>query len=356
MSELWVNTFKNENGNGAPDFPNGITVTGVVTSTTLNATVSGDLTVTGDIGCAGTITYEDVARVDATGISTFREGFKVGPLTGIALTTYNDGSIRTSGVVTATQFYGGGGNLTGIDATAIQTGNTVVQTNASRIDSKVSNVGILTVTSAGINVTGVVTATSFVGSGANLTGITQTTINNNADDRVITGSGTANTLNGEVNLTFSSSALTVRGGSGDTTINLRRINAAGSNGNTFGNILWSDNNGNTVAQLRANRATAVDDANIVFSTRSTGGSVTERVYINNSGHLTPAANNTYDLGSSALKWRNLYTNDLNLSNEGSSNDVDGTWGDYKIQEGEFDLFLINNRNGKKYKFNLTEVN
>ena len=37
------------------------------------------------------------------------------------------------------------------------------------------------------------------------------------------------------------------------------------------------------------------------------------------------------------------------------NDVDGTWGDYTIQEGESDLFLINNRNGKKYKFNLTEV-
>ena len=28
---------------------------------------------------------------------------------------------------------------------------------------------------------------------------------------------------------------------------------------------------------------------------------------------------------------------------------------YTIQEGESDLFLINNRNGKKYKFNLTEV-
>ena len=38
-----------------------------------------------------------------------------------------------------------------------------------------------------------------------------------------------------------------------------------------------------------------------------------------------------------------------------ANDVDGTWGDYTIQEGESDLFLINNRSGKKYKFNLTEV-
>ena len=42
-------------------------------------------------------------------------------------------------------------------------------------------------------------------------------------------------------------------------------------------------------------------------------------------------------------------------NEGGKNEVDGTWGNYTIQEGESDLFLINKRNGKKYKFNLTEV-
>jgi len=73
------------------------------------------------------------------------------------------------------------------------------------------------------------------------------------------------------------------------------------------------------------------------------------------GHVLPNANNTYDLGSTSYRWRNIYTNDLNLSNEGSANDVDGTWGSYTIQEGAEDLFLVNKRNGKKYKFNLTEV-
>ena len=73
------------------------------------------------------------------------------------------------------------------------------------------------------------------------------------------------------------------------------------------------------------------------------------------GSLRPLSNNAYDLGTSSLRWRNIFTNDLNLSNEGSKNSVDGTWGDYTIQEGESDLYLINNRNGKKYKFNLTEV-
>ena len=83
--------------------------------------------------------------------------------------------------------------------------------------------------------------------------------------------------------------------------------------------------------------------------------ITERMKINSSGNLVPALNDTYDLGASALRWQNVYTTDLQLSNEGKANDVDGTWGDYTIQEGESDLFLINNRNGKKYKFNLTEV-
>ena len=77
--------------------------------------------------------------------------------------------------------------------------------------------------------------------------------------------------------------------------------------------------------------------------------------INTNGTLYPAANNSYDIGDSSTRVRNIYTNDLHLSNEGSSNDVDGTWGDWTIQEGETDLFLKNNRSGKKYKFNLTEV-
>tara|TARA_Y100000592_G_scaffold32114_2_gene51074 strand:- start:163 stop:987 length:825 start_codon:yes stop_codon:yes gene_type:complete len=71
--------------------------------------------------------------------------------------------------------------------------------------------------------------------------------------------------------------------------------------------------------------------------------------------LTPATNNAYDLGSSSLRWANLFVNDFNLSNEGHKNDIDGTWGSYTIQEGESDLFLINKRTNKKYKFVLQEV-
>ncbi len=75
--------------------------------------------------------------------------------------------------------------------------------------------------------------------------------------------------------------------------------------------------------------------------------------------IKPNANGTLDLGASGTRWRNIYTSDIDLSNElkkdEGGNEVDGTWGAYTIQEGENDLFLINRRSGKRYKFNLTEV-
>ena len=80
-----------------------------------------------------------------------------------------------------------------------------------------------------------------------------------------------------------------------------------------------------------------------------------RIYVDTSGNTTPNADNSQDLGSSTKRWANIYSADLQLSNEGSVNDVDGTWGNYTIQEGENDLFLLNRRSGKKYKFMLQEV-
>ena len=91
-------TITNAGANGAPNFPNGLTVTGVITSTTLNANVSGDLTVTGNLGVGGTVTYEDVTNVDSVGVITARDG------------------IRCTGIVTATAFHGSGASLTGIVA------------------------------------------------------------------------------------------------------------------------------------------------------------------------------------------------------------------------------------------------
>ena len=80
-----------------------------------------------------------------------------------------------------------------------------------------------------------------------------------------------------------------------------------------------------------------------------------RLEIQNGGDVLPGGDNSQDLGATDKRWANIYSADLQLSNEGSANDVDGTWGQYTIQEGENDLFLLNRRNGKTYKFVLQEV-
>jgi len=88
---------------------------------------------------------------------------------------------------------------------------------------------------------------------------------------------------------------------------------------------------------------------------ATGGSTT-RVTIDSSGHLWPQTNGSQDLGASGARWRNIYTSDLHLSNEGGDgNSVDGTTGDWTIQEGADNLFIVNNKNGKKFKIALQEV-
>ena len=118
-----------------------------------------------------------------------------------------------------------------------------------------------------------------------------------------------------------------------------------------GGIKFISNDGNNVSQLHMDNSGTYDL--MVDSAFYTGG------HIRANGDIIPHTNDDRDLGQSGLRWRNIYTTDLQLSNESKKdkggNDVDGTWGDYTIQEGEDDLFLINNRSGKKYKFMLQEV-
>ena len=106
----------------------------------------------------GVLTYEDVTNVDSIGIITARAGVLVG--SGITLS--KDGDIFATGVTTATK---------------------------------------------------------FVGDGSELTGITQTSINNNADNRLITGSDTANTLEGESTLTYGGTELLISNASPSVKLN-----------------------------------------------------------------------------------------------------------------------------------------
>ena len=71
-------------------------------------------TVTGGVNIPGVLTYEDVTNVDSVGVITARTGIKIGPSAGVAATIFADGSINTSGIITATTFHGSGANLTSL--------------------------------------------------------------------------------------------------------------------------------------------------------------------------------------------------------------------------------------------------
>ena len=154
--------------------------------------VSSNLTATAS-GIGATVTLSDTPTFTSTVIGT-----------GV---TVNSSGINATGVITATSFSGSGANLTGIavgqvigalsgltireegsvagsassvgdinfvssnlTASASGVGATVTLSDAPTFSSIVIGTGV-TINSSGINATGVITATSFSGSGANLTGI-----------------------------------------------------------------------------------------------------------------------------------------------------------------------------------------
>ena len=71
-----------------------------------------------DVSIGGTLTYEDVRNVDSVGLITARSGIVIGPSVGIAATITDTGNGTFAGIVSATSFVGDGSQLTGIAAGA----------------------------------------------------------------------------------------------------------------------------------------------------------------------------------------------------------------------------------------------
>ena len=94
----------------------GITTTGTtfhVDRATGEITFVTDAKFDGTVGIAGTLTYEDVTNVDSIGIITARTGVIVG--SGVTL---NATGVIATGVITATSFSGSGANLTNLPPSA----------------------------------------------------------------------------------------------------------------------------------------------------------------------------------------------------------------------------------------------
>ena len=293
-------------------------------------------------------TIDLLSGVSYAGIITAPAFTTPGNLTAGHLNIGSNIQLGNAGIATATTFVG---NLTGnVNATS----NLLLQIGGSE-KFRVASSGQLGIGGANYGTSGQVLTSGGSGSAATWSTVSGTTINNNADNRLITGSGTANTLNGESNLTWNGTKFGV-GTSSPYTYGVATFNDSNGivlEGSSQGRLLFRHTGGGTNLKMFDIQSS---DGVMKFRTIADNGTtVTERISITSDG-LIPGANNSYSLGTDAKRWANIHTNDLNLSNEGSTNDVDGTWGQYTIQEGENDLFLINKRSGKRYKFLLQEIN
>ena len=118
MSKIKVDRISNRAGTGAPEFVNGIKVVGL---TSVADVVGGAATFT-ELTTTGTLTYEDVTNVDVLGIATYRGDLNVGSRegsgTGVAITFTSDGNANfgKTGIITASSFEGSGAKLTGLPA------------------------------------------------------------------------------------------------------------------------------------------------------------------------------------------------------------------------------------------------
>ena len=190
------------------------------------------------------------------------------------ITTFVDNSGFTFGV--------GGGTSIFTPATNVLTFGTN-NTEKIRIDASGHMHGV-----------GVITATHFYGDGSNLTGITGTTINNNADNRVITGSGTANTLNGESSLTYDGTNLQLTTDAnnegikidGGVTYPVFEMDANRGAGNTLGKLVqkWNGTQVASISFVSGTDTSNKDDGIMYFNTASSGTPL-ERLRITSSGAL-----------------------------------------------------------------------
>ena len=182
----------------------------------------GDLTINNIVGAAATFTgvlsYEDVTNIDSVGVITARTGIKIGPTAGVAGTFFADGSYVTSGIITAS---------------------------------------------------------SFVGDGSNLTGLSGVSVANQSDNRLITCTGTTDSLNGEANLSYSS----------NSSLNLTDTQGTSNLGGNYLLLKRTTANANYINAPLANADLIISaDENLLFHTLHTADfNSTERLRITSQG-------------------------------------------------------------------------
>jgi hypothetical protein len=160
---------------------------------------------------------------------------------------------------------------------------------------------------------------------------------NNSNQIVLTGAPSTGTNNIYVNYNAIQAQVLAQPSQG--TVNTAQLGVVNSINSYASNFTLSINGNNAITITSSTTATTFAGA------------------VSASGNILPTTDGVYNIGSASLRWLNIYTGDLHLSNEAheTGNSIDGTKGNWTIQEGETDLYIINNNNGKRYKIKLEEV-
>ena len=355
----------NVTGDLTGDFNAGISTVTELQATTINATgiittssgfraPAGSFGFIGDLNSAGisTIAFFSGTNINISGIATAAGGFVApaggsgftGKLTGDVTGNINGGisTITTLSGTTATYttFVGSvTGDVTGsssqvdlVAETSDTTCSILFATNPTGKQPVKTSTGLTYNSSAGV-----LTATKFSGDGSLLTSIPAAQLTGTLPN--IDGSSLNNVTTSTVDLTATNTT------------------------NAPHYMLFADSNTGVEAVRTDTDLTYNPGTNTLtaatFAGAATGITGDPNISVTNvtlKGDLLPDTDDTRNLGSAALGFANIYACDMHFSNNAENpNSVDGTWGDWTLQEGEENIYMLNNRTGKKYKINLTEV-
>ena len=358
-------------GNVTGDLTGNVTgnVTGNLTGDVHAGLVTATKGFTGDINSVGVSTISQLL-VDTINNTAFTTSFGyiangnsfMGNLNagGISTARYlQNENINSTGIITATSFVG--------PITGDVTGNVVGNTQGTHTGPVVGNVtGDVTGNITG-NITGDVTGNADTATNAtdsvNSSHVLVTDNENTNEENLITFVENAVSSTGNVglemdgDLTYNPSTGTLSAtkfsGSG---LNVTDVSAASvlvtatNTTNATHYMVFSD----SVSGQETMRTDNTLTYNPSLNKLTTNGPIdVSDITCHN---ILPELNNNYNLGSNTMRFANIFSADLQLSNVNANpNSVDGTKGDWTLQEGEHDIFMINNITGKKYKINLTEV-
>ena len=146
--------------------PNNLNLNANNVAISTNVSIGGTLSVTGNVSVGGTLTYEDVTNIDSVGLITARTGVKLPDSQSLTLGTDDDAELKHTGANLVIR------NTTGNIRIEPKNGQLAIQsTPDERTSIYFSGSKKFETTNTGVVVTGILTATTFSGSGASLTNV-----------------------------------------------------------------------------------------------------------------------------------------------------------------------------------------